>query len=133
VSAKRARARETTDAGCQAYVEARRSGATERRAESVSGVSRDAVRRHPVYGPEAVAAHEEYIEGLRALGDRIARGEVEDPQQARVMLAAVMWIVSKRDRENFGDRQTTDLNVTATSDETALRLAAAIAAKAKGE
>lgn len=131
MTGKRKPPRPTTDEGCAAFVEARRNGATERRAETVSGVSRDAVRRHPVYGPAAIAAHEEYLESLRVGIDRVARGEVEDPQQARVMLAALTWTLGKRDRENFGDRATTDLNVTSTNDETAAKLAAAIEAAKK--
>jgi hypothetical protein len=111
--AKRAKARATTDEACAAYVEARRQGMTERAAAAHAGVSRDAVRQHPVYGPAADVAHEEYVESQRQIVDRVSRGEVEDPQQARVMLAAATWTLGKRQREEFGETSKTEMVVTA--------------------
>lgn len=105
MTSRQTRARARTTAGepdFAAYVEARRTGASERRAESVSGVSRDVIRNHPEWGPRQWAAREEYLEQQRAIVDRISRGEIEDPQQARVMLAAATWALERGDRETYG-------------------------------
>jgi len=130
---KRARARPTTDDGCAIFVEAARLGATEREAEAEAGVNRAAVRNHPEWGPRLAAAQAEYTSAQRRIVETVARGEVEDSGQARAMFAAASWILTKRDRDTYGERQRTDLHVTPTDETTAARLAAAIDASRRPE
>lgn len=130
---KRARARPTTPDACARYVELVRGGATEREADALAGVNRAAVRNHPEYGPLLEQAAAEWLARQREIIQSVARGEVEDPQQARAMLAAASWLLGKRDRENYGEQSKQELHVTATDDVTAAKLATAIgAARGKG-
>jgi hypothetical protein len=109
-------------------VELCEAGATEREAEAEANVNRNAVRQHPEWGPALAKAQAAYTSRQRRIVEACAGGEVEDPQQARVMFAAASWILTKRDPETYGDRTKADVHVTGTDDVTAGKLAAAIAA-----
>lgn len=126
--AKRARARATTPDGCARFVELCEAGATEREAEADAGVNRNAVRQHPEWGPALARAQAAYTTRQRHIVEEVARGQVEDAQQARVMFAAASWILTKRDPDTYGDRTKADVHVTGTDDMTASKLAAAITA-----
>lgn len=128
---KRAKKRPTTDEACARYVELVRGGATTREADALAGVNRHSVRNHPEWGPLLEEASAEYLASLRHIAEDVARGNVEDAQQARVRLAAATWLLGKRDRENYGEHSKTDVAVTTTDDTTAARLAAAVAAAAR--
>lgn len=113
-NAKRARARPrpTTPDACARYVDLVRGGATEREADALAGVRRDAVKAHPVWGPQVEAASAAYLAGLRDTIERVARGEVEDPSQGRTRLAAASWILGKRDRANYGESSRAEVTQT---------------------
>lgn len=106
---QRARARPTTDKGCEEFVALCREGATEREAEAKARVNRHMVRKHPKYGPELAEAQGAYTAAQRRIVERVANGEVEDPKQARAMFAAASWLLSKRDRETYGDSNRTEI------------------------
>jgi hypothetical protein len=115
--AKRARARPTTPDGCARFVELCEAGATEREAEAEANVNRNAVRQHPEWGPALAKAQAAYTSRQRRIVEACAGGEVEDPQQARVMFAAAKWILETRDFESYGTRTRSEVDQTVSGKE----------------
>ena len=61
------------------------------------------------WGQRLEAAQAAKIERVERELRRIATGEIEDPAIARAQTAAATWLLSKWKRDEYGDKQTTEL------------------------
>lgn len=82
------------------------AGATERGAATgLAPVAtlRSWARRQPELGALLATAHATKVERIERELRRIALGQVTDPRLARAQVAACRWLLSKWDRETYGD------------------------------
>jgi hypothetical protein len=100
------------------WVAAIAEGQTMRGAAVPLGYTHDKLRGWCTSDPEGwgmALAHAQAtkVERLESVLRRIATSEPgdisEDPASARVRASTAQWLLSKWDRENYGDRQTTEL------------------------
>lgn len=100
-----ARARETA---LEVYLDAIRTGSTEREAAAKAGRARTTIASWIAADPELVqreeAARTEYLDGVRAHVERIAGGDFGDAKAAAVQVKAATWLLEKRDPDRFGQR-----------------------------